>query len=109
MLNGLVGEPPTEGGETFAKILLKGNTILMSTKAAALVQNPESGAYVLIERIPSSDFEKFCESLGKFVDTLESWHNILNDFNPAAAAAKAMASEKEAEQLHALRNGFLSI
>ena len=112
MLNGLVGEVPAEGGEAFAKILLEGNMALMNTKAAALAKNPQSGEYVLIERLPfsaSSDFESFCESLGKFVDTLESWRNILMDFNPAAAAASAIAMEEEAEILNALRNGFLRI
>jgi len=112
MLNGLVGEAPSEGGEAFAKILLEGNMVLMNTKAAALARNPQTGAYVLIERVPlsaSSDFGSFCECLGKFVDTLESWRAILNDFNPAAAAAGAIAAEKEAETLSALQNGFLRI
>jgi len=112
MFNGLVGEAPSEGGETFARILLESNLVLMNARAAALARNPQSGAYVLIERVPSaaaSDFEEFCERLGKFVDTLETWRTLLRDFDPAAAAASAAALEKEAETLNALRNGFLRI
>ncbi len=112
MFNGLVGDGPTEGGDIFARILLEGNVVLIHSKAAVLARNPESGAYVLVERVPvglASDFENFCTCLGNFVNTLESWRTMLENFNPAAEEAATVSSEDEAETVDALRKGFLRI
>ncbi|MCR4666533.1 MAG: hypothetical protein K5657_04475 [Desulfovibrio sp.] len=77
-----------------------------------LARNPETGAYVPVERVPvglASDFENFCTCLGNFVNTLDSWRTMLENFNPAAAEAAAVSSEHEAEAVQALRDGFLPI
>ena len=66
ILNGLVGEAPSEGGEIFASMALEGNASLIRSKAAALTRSRESNAYILVERMPnacSSDFDNFCNFL----------------------------------------------
>ncbi|MBQ7739535.1 MAG: type III secretion system chaperone [Desulfovibrionaceae bacterium] len=110
IFKGLIGDPPSDGGEVFAKIALESNMALMHTKAMAITRDPESSVYVLIERIPRahvSDFEIFCDYLGKFMDTLDLWRNMLHDFSPAKAMAALDADEKEAQAVNALRYGFL--
>lgn len=105
---GLVGEHPSNGGEEFAKLALKANMALMNSEDSALAQHPESNAYLLIERVPISktaDFEEFCECLGKFVDTLESWREMLKVYKPVQAAA----AENEAEGIEALRRGLMLV
>lgn len=112
IVSGLVGDAPSEGDEKFAIIALESNLALMNQKAAALTRNPNSNAYVLVERIPRScaaDFESFCESLGKFVDTLISWRNMLINFIPVQAQANLINAEKQSGSIEALRNMFLRV
>ena len=110
IFSGIFGDAPTEGGETFANILLEGNIALMNTKNAALARNPQTKAYVLMERALASeisDFETFCERLGNFANTLEMWHNMLQEFRPAAEQSAKASLKKETLTADALCNGFL--
>lgn len=94
---GYVGEPPPEGVEAFAAMLLAANLDLLESRNAAFALNPETGVYVFVERIALDDLDldAFCDRLGAFANTLESWCEALADFRPAAeTAAKANASEE---------------
>ena len=110
VITGFVGDPPSEGGEAFANMLLEGNMNLMDEKSAALARNPETGAYALMQRIAhvGLTFDAFCEGLTGFVNTLETWRGLLEDFRPAAAAAMESASSLPDEKDLAM-GGFMQV
>lgn len=110
VMTGLVGEPPAEGGEAFANLLLEGTMSLMDERAAALARNPETGAYALVARVPREDLtiDAFCEELSGFVNRLESWRAILDGFRPAAAASKAAAAAEPSDRDIAM-GGFIQV
>ena len=110
VITGFVGDPPSEGGEAFANMLLEGTMNLMDEKSAALARNPETGAYALMQRIAHDGltFDAFCEGLTGFVNTLETWRGLLEDFRPAAAAAMESASSLPDEKDLAM-GGFMQV
>ena len=110
VITGFVGEPPAEGSEAFAGMMLAGTISLMDEKAAALARNPETGAFVLVERIAQDGLtlDAFCEGLTGFVNTLETWRRLLEDFRPAAKAAKTFADQQPAERDLAM-GGFMQV
>ena len=110
VITGFVGDPPSEGGEAFANMLLEGTMNLMDEKSAALARNPETGAYALMQRIAHDGltFDAFCEGLTGFVHTLETWRGLLEDFRPAAAAAMESASSLPDEKDLAM-GGFMQV
>ena len=110
LMTGFVGEAPSEGGEFFANMLLEGTTALMDTKSAALARNPETGAYALVQRLDkgSLSVETFCEELTDFVNRLESWRKMLENFRPAAVAAKA-ATDAQPNAQEISMSGFMQV
>ena len=110
VMTGYVGDAPAEGGEHFAILLLSATTELMNTKSLALARNPETGAFTLVQRVAlvGLEIDGFCEELSGFVNTLETWRGILEDFRPAAEAAKAFAAKQPNEQNFA-RSGFMQV
>ena len=52
--------------------------------------------------------DAFCEKLTGFVNTLETWHGLLEDFRPAAATAKESASSLPDEKELAM-GGFMQV
>ena len=110
IITGFVGIPPAEGGEVFANMLLESTMSLMDTKSSAFARNPETGAYALVQRVAQDglSIDTFCEELTNFVNQLESWRKVLEDFRPAAAAAKASADAQPGTEELA-RNGFMQV
>lgn len=110
VMTGFVGDPPAEGGEAFVNLLLEGTMKLMDTKSEALARNPETGAYALVHRIAQDGltFDAFSTVLTDFVNSLESWRTLLENFRPAAAAAKA-AVDAQAEETAFGRSGFMQV
>ena len=77
-----IGDPPPEGEKHFAEMLLRANFLFQGTGGATFAQNPESKAYALIRpfALAGLDLEDFCAQVGKFVDGLERWRQLLEDF-----------------------------
>ena len=110
VMTGFIGEAPAEGGEVFANLLLEGTMGLMDTKPAALARNPETGAYALVQRVGPDglSLDSFSEALGDFTNLLETWRGMLENFRPAADAAKAsVAAQPGAHELS--MGGFMQV
>ena len=109
-MTGFVGEAPPEGGEAFANLLLEGTMTLMDAKSTALARNPETGAYALVQRLAKEflTLDAFCEELTAFVNGLETWRKMLEDFRPAAAAAKEASAAQQGTQELSL-SGFMQV
>ena len=110
LMTGFIGEAPSEGGEAFANLMLEATTTLMDTKSAALARNPETGAYMLVQRLVKNylTLDSFCEELTEFVNSLETWRKMLEDFRPAATAAKAAADARPSAQELSM-SGFMQV
>ena len=110
VITGYVGDPPSEGGEAFAHLMLEATMGFMDTKSLALARNPETGSYALVERVAQDGLtvDAFSESLTEFVNKLETWRKMLEDFRPMAEAAKAATDAQPDAQKLAL-NGFMQV
>ncbi len=107
LLSGLVGDPPPEGCEAFCNLMLEANASLFDAAACALARNPESGAYMLLKRLPKAalDPESFAKELAAFADTLSDWRESLDSFRPAAAAVADLKRTEPA--LHLSPDAFI--
>ena len=110
VMTGYVGDPPSEGGEAFANLMLEASMGFMDTKSLALARNPENGSYALVERVAQEGLtvDAFSEALAEFVNTLETWRKMLEDFRPMAATAKA-ASDAQPDAQELALNGFMQV
>ena len=110
LMTGFIGEAPSEGGEAFSNLMLEATTTLMDKKSAALARNPETGAYMLVQRLVKNylTIDTFCEELTEFVNSLETWRKMLEDFRPAATAAKAAADARPNAQELSM-SGFMQV
>ena len=86
-----IGEPPIEGRADFAELLLEANL----QSEAFFAKEPESGAYVLVRRLPLAalDVESFDAALEALVNLAETWRRLLADFRPVAKAAQEASAE----------------
>ena len=107
LVSGLVGEPPPEGCEEFCNLMLEANAGFFDAAACALARNPETGCYMLLNRLAkaSLDPESFAKELAAFADTLAEWRESLESFRPAAAAAAEMKRSESA--VHFSPDGFI--
>ena len=80
-----IGEPPSEGRAEFAELLLEANL----QSEAYFAKEPESGAYVLVRRLPLLALEgaSFDAAVEALVNLAETWRRLLADFRPVAKAA----------------------
>ena len=110
VMTGHVGDPPSEGGEAFANLMLEATMGFMDAKSLALARNSETGSYALVERVAQNGLtvDAFSESLTEFVNTLETWRKMLEDFRPMAATAKA-ASDAQPDAQELALNGFMQV
>ena len=103
-----IGEPPPEGRERFAEVLLGANFLFQGTDGATLAQNPETKAYALVRplNLAGLDVDVLSERLGSFVNGVERWRQTLTDFRDVAEAVP----ETEAEEVSPLDgHGFLTV
>ena len=82
----------------------------MDSKSLAFARNSETGSYALVERVAQNGLtvDAFSESLTEFVNTLETWRKMLEDFRPMAVAAKA-ASDAQPDAQELALNGFMQV
>jgi len=111
VVTGLVCEQPAEHGEQFANMLLDATTVFMDTRSLALARNPESEAYVLVERISTSlELDGFCDALKRFVDTLEDCVKAAANFRPAMESAGAsLKNDEPPMQFGSILGGFMRV
>ncbi|MBQ9430932.1 MAG: type III secretion system chaperone [Kiritimatiellae bacterium] len=103
-----IGEPPPEGEKHFAEMLLRANFLFQGTGGATFAQNPESKAYALIRpfALAGLDLEDFCAQVGKFVDGLERWRQLLEDFREVGESV----SDDDSDGFNPLGgSGFMSV
>ena len=110
VITGFVGDPPGEGGEVFANMMLEATMGFMDTKSLALARNPETGSYALVQRLAQDGLtvDAFSDSLADFVNRLETWRTMLEDFRPIAEAAKT-ASDAQPDAQELALNGFMQV
>ena len=98
-----IGEPPSEGRAEFADLLLEANL----QSEAYFAKEPESGAYVLVRRLPlpALDGASFDAALEALVNLAETWRRLLADFRPVAKAA----AERTEELPQFGANGFVQV
>ena len=111
VLAGAIGDPPPENASAFANLLLQTNRDLLATEGCGFAQNRDTGAYVLVRRIPQGnlDLDAFCAAMDAFVNQQENWVRLLADFRPAAGAAAAAAANEEAEAPARWNGGFMPV
>ena len=65
---------------------------------------------MLVQRLVKNylTIDIFCEELTEFVNSLETWRKMLEDFRPAAAAAKAAADARPNAQELSM-SGFMQV
>jgi len=82
-----------------------------AVKDSDITRNPESKAYVLVERIPMSlDLDGFCDALRKFIDTLEDCVKAAANFGPAMeSAGKSLNNDEPPMQFGSLLGGFIRV
>lgn len=82
VLSGDVGEPPPERLEGLYKAMLTANHLFQGTGGATLSLDPESGDFAI--NLPLDcrvvDGEEFVAQTGKFVNLLESWRKIVENY-----------------------------
>ena len=99
-----IGDPPAEGADVFANLLLEANM----QPGAFFAKVPGPGQYVAVRRLQlcTVDGEVFDSTLESFVNQVETWRRLLEDFRPAAKAA----SENEAAEGPSLGSaGFMQV
>ena len=98
-----IGEPPAEGRDGFAELMLEANL----QSEAFFAKEPEGGGYVLVRRLqlPSLEADAFDAALEALVNLAETWRRLLADFRPVAKAA----AERTEEFTQFSANGFVQV
>lgn len=86
-----IGEPPADGRDAFAEMLLEANF----GSDFVFAKSSESGNYVLKHGIALDglDGEAFDAALESLVNRAETWRKLLENFRPVAAEAAAAEEE----------------
>lgn len=86
VLSGDVGEPPPERLEGLYKAMLVANHLFQGTSGATLSLDPETGGFAVNLPIDCRvvDGEEFVAQTGKFVNLLESWRKIVENYRDGA-------------------------
>ena len=112
VLYGIIGDPPIEEEGRFNAMLLQSNNMFQGTGGATLSQNPESKEYAMQGQFPLAviDADSLALALERFVDTLEHWKQVLEDFRPAGEeAAKFASNDAEMPPFFLGNGGFISV
>lgn len=101
-----IGTPPLEKTADFFRMILAANVELFARHDVAFGLSPESGDLVLQWRLPAQglDLDSFCTRLAAFLDNVEQWRKVLDDFG--AAADEAAVREEDAPVFGSPDSGF---
>ena len=98
-----LGEPPPERLEGLYKALLGANYMFGGTMGATIALNPDDGRITLCRAMPTAalDVDQLCNQLEHFLNTAETWRNIVSDYRegnevPASGDAAGVASAPDA-------------
>ncbi len=88
VLRGYAGEVPPEGTDTLRKMLLDGNLAMCSASGNYFASDSEQGHIILVAResLASITIPDFLTRVETFINTLESWRKVIEDFRGASAA-----------------------
>ena len=92
---GVIGQGPTDDIPKYNAFLLQANFLFQGTGGATLSQNPRTKEYVLVRAYPLEylDIDAFIAALETFVNGLERWRIVLDNFSPVKNEAETMMQE----------------
>lgn len=102
-----VGALPPEGREVLFHTLLSALFMGRATQGAVFSIDPDTETVVLhrVDSLKTMDFEGFKTKLEQFVNVLETWRKLLDEFRPIAHHQQATKIEAaDAEQQFSLGN-----
>lgn len=105
---GEIGEPPPQGLEQLLTAMLNANHLFQGTAGATISRDPESGKFYLChcETLSMMTVERLMESLEKFVNVLETWRKLVEDYRPSETTAEG-SSDMEPPPFGG--NGFMAV
>lgn len=95
-LIGIIGVPPPEEKmERLYRAMLEANHNFAGTSGATLSINPDTGKVSLCKILPLAlaDGDGFFKEIERFVNTLETWHKLVEDFRGVVDEPAAAPSE----------------
>ena len=94
MLAGDLGEPPPMGLEKLYQAMLEAQYLFRHTHGASFARNPENGRFSLCKplEISQQDVQTFSVETETFVNTVEIWAKIIQDYRGAVAKPTAEPS-----------------
>lgn len=110
-LTGVIGEPPpAEKMERLYRALLIANHNFAGTNGATISINPETGKVSLCRLISLelTDADAFFADVEQFVNTLETWRKLVNDFRGAELEPE-VGSEVTEQGLDRGLAGFMQV
>jgi len=108
-LVGVVGEPPpADKMERLYKAILEANHNFAGTGGATFSINPDTGDVSLCRLIPLAlaDADGFFTETERFVNTLETWRKIVEDFRGAEVETSVEAKNDVPEAASEMANGI---
>ena len=92
---GVIGQGPIDDVPKYNAFLLQANFLFQGTGGATLSQNPRTKEYVLVRAFPLEylDIDAFIAALEAFVNGLERWRTMFDNFSPVKNEAETMIQE----------------
>ncbi len=111
-LSGDLGEPPPVGLETLSKAMLEAQYLFRGTHGATISLDAGTGRFALCRSIPCKalDAESFFVETEQFVNTLEFWFKVINDYRGTVDAIPGVPARDGGPADKAFVNaGFMSV
>lgn len=112
-LTGDLGEPPPEQLENLYKAMLQAQYLFQDTFGATISLNPESNHFMLCKAMSCKvlDVDSFFAEVENFVNTLETWSKLVENYRGAVIAKGATDATEEAPAIAPGlgTNGFMAV
>lgn len=87
-----IGEPPPQGLERLLSAMLEANHLFQGTGGATISRDGEGNFFLCqLFDLRCLDGKDFTDALERFVNTLEAWQRMLEDYRPDAEATPTAA------------------